>query len=131
MARQTKKVSARKVKRKVLKGVVHIQATYNNTIITVTDLQGQVISWSSSGACGFKGRRKRTPFASQTAAESAIRRPIDLQGLKEAEIMMSGPGPGRDMALRAIKTSGLGITHVRDVTPVPHNGCRPPKKRRL
>nr|YP_010933513.1 ribosomal protein S11 [Streptosarcina costaricana]WKT08964.1 ribosomal protein S11 [Streptosarcina costaricana] len=130
MARQTKRVSSRKVKRKVPKGVVHIQATYNNTIITITDLQGEVLSWSSSGSCGFKGRKKRTPFASQTAAESAIRRSMD-QGLRQAEIMMSGPGPGRDMALRAIKTSGLGVSLVRDVTPVPHNGCRPPKKRRL
>nr|YP_010933413.1 ribosomal protein S11 [Streptosarcina arenaria]WKT08863.1 ribosomal protein S11 [Streptosarcina arenaria] len=130
MARPTKRVSSRKVKRKVPKGVVHIQATYNNTIITITDLQGEVLSWSSSGSCGFKGRKKRTPFASQTAAESAIRRSMD-QGLRQAEIMMSGPGPGRDMALRAIKTSGLGVSLVRDVTPVPHNGCRPPKKRRL
>jgi small subunit ribosomal protein S11 len=130
MARTFRKISNRKSKRRVPKGIVHIQATYNNTIVTVTDLRGGVISWSSSGACGFKGRKKRTPFASQMATESAVRRSLD-QGLKQAEVLMSGPGPGRDMALRALRIRGLSVTLVQDVTPIPHNGCRPPKKRRL
>nr|YP_009547676.1 ribosomal protein S11 [Antrophyum semicostatum]AYW16279.1 ribosomal protein S11 [Antrophyum semicostatum] len=117
-------------KRGVQRGVIHIQASFNNTIITVTDIRGQVILWSSAGACGFKGTRKSTPFAAQAAAEIAIRVSID-RGMRQAEILMSGPGPGRDTALRAIRRSGLILSFVRDVTPMPHNGCRPPIRRRV
>lgn len=130
MARPTKKISIRKTKRRVLKGVIHVQASFNNTIVTVTDIRGQVVSWSSAGACGFKGAKKSTPFAAQTAAENAIRLLAD-QGMRQAEVMISGPGPGRDTALRAIRSSGIILSFVRDVTPMPHNGCRPPKKRRV
>nr|YP_009256673.1 ribosomal protein S11 [Entransia fimbriata]ANI25409.1 ribosomal protein S11 [Entransia fimbriata]WKT05782.1 ribosomal protein S11 [Entransia fimbriata]WKT05901.1 ribosomal protein S11 [Entransia fimbriata] len=132
MVKQIKKNITRKlkIKKKIPKGLLHIQANYNNTIITISDLRGEVFSWSSAGACGFKGRKKRTPFASQIATETAIRRSMD-QNLKQAEVMINGPGPGRDMALRAIKTGGLSITLVKDITPIPHNGCRQPKQRRL
>nr|NP_038361.1 ribosomal protein S11 [Mesostigma viride]Q9MUU9.1 RecName: Full=Small ribosomal subunit protein uS11c; AltName: Full=30S ribosomal protein S11, chloroplastic [Mesostigma viride]AAF43802.1 ribosomal protein S11 [Mesostigma viride]WKT08256.1 ribosomal protein S11 [Mesostigma viride]WKT08362.1 ribosomal protein S11 [Mesostigma viride] len=130
MAKQIRKIGVRKTKRKIPKGVVHVQATFNNTIVTITDVRGEVLSWSSAGACGFKGTKKGTPFAAQTAAENAVRQVID-QGMKQAEIMISGPGSGRETAIRAIQAAGLGITLIRDVTPIPHNGCRPPKKRRV
>jgi small subunit ribosomal protein S11 len=130
MAKQPRKAMVRKVKRKVTKGVVHIQATFNNTIITVTDSKGEVISWSSAGACGFKGARKGTPFAAQTAAETAGRKSME-QGMRHVEIVVTGPGSGRETAIRAIQGVGLGITLIRDITPIPHNGCRPPKKRRV
>ena len=130
MAKQPRKTMVRKVKRKVTKGVVHIQATFNNTIITVTDSKGEVISWSSAGACGFKGARKGTPFAAQTAAEAAGRQSME-QGMRHVEIVVTGPGSGRETAIRAIQGVGLGITLIRDITPIPHNGCRPPKKRRV
>nr|YP_009033830.1 ribosomal protein S11 [Mesotaenium endlicherianum]AHZ11213.1 ribosomal protein S11 [Mesotaenium endlicherianum] len=130
MIRPIRKTSIRKAKRRATKGVVHIQATFTNTMVTVTDVQGQVLSWSSAGACGFKGARKSTPFAAQSAAENAIR-PLMDYGLKQAEVMVNGPGPGRDPALRALRRLGLIICFVRDVTPMPHNGCRPPKKRRV
>uniref|UniRef100_UPI0030FF3B0B ribosomal protein S11 n=1 Tax=Equisetum palustre TaxID=113538 RepID=UPI0030FF3B0B len=125
-----KKISLRKGKRKIPKGVIHVQVSFNNTIVTVTDIRGQVVSWSSAGVCGFKGAKKSTPFAAQTAAENAINTLID-QGMKQAEVMISGPGPGRDTALRSIRRSGLILSFVRDVTPIPHNGCRPPRKRRV
>nr|YP_009974242.1 ribosomal protein S11 [Ptisana novoguineensis]QNH94133.1 ribosomal protein S11 [Ptisana novoguineensis] len=130
MAKPIRRIGLRKGKRKIPKGVIHIQASFNNTIVTITDTRGQVVSWSSAGACGFKGTRKSTPFAAQTAAENAIRTLID-QGMKQAEVMISGPGPGRETALRAIRRSGVVLSFVRDVTPMPHNGCRPPKKRRV
>nr|YP_009425668.1 ribosomal protein S11 [Christella appendiculata]ASU94344.1 ribosomal protein S11 [Christella appendiculata] len=130
MSANSKKNRSRKVKRGVPKGVIHIQASFNNTIITVTDVRGQVAPRCSAGACGFKGTRKSTPFAAQAAAENAIRASMD-RGMKQAEIMMSGPGPGRDTALRAIRRSGIILSFVRDVTPVPYNGCRPPRKRRV
>nr|QCD15719.1 ribosomal protein S11 [Osmunda japonica] len=130
MPKPINKIGSRKGKRRIPKGVIHTRASSNNTIVTVTDVRGQVVSWSSAGACGFKGTRKSTPFAAQTATENAIRVSID-QGMKQAEVMMSGPGPGRDTALRAIRRSGLIPSFVRDVTPMPHNGCRPPKKRRV
>jgi small subunit ribosomal protein S11 len=130
MARQPRKTVARKIKRKVTKGVVHIQATFNNTIVTVTDIKGGVISWSSAGACGFKGARKGTPFAAQTAAQNAARQSMD-QGMRNVEVVVTGPGAGRETAIRSIQASGLGITLIRDITPIPHNGCRPPKKRRV
>lgn len=130
MPNSVKEINLRKNRRRLPRGVIHIRASFNNTIVTVTDIRGQVVSWSSAGACGFKGARKSTPFAAQTAAENAIRLLID-RGLKQAEVMVSGPGPGRDTALRAIRRSGIILSFVRDVTPMPHNGCRPPGKRRV
>nr|YP_009549217.1 ribosomal protein S11 [Llavea cordifolia]AYW16366.1 ribosomal protein S11 [Llavea cordifolia] len=130
MLSNSKKIRSRRGKRVVQKGVIHIQASFSNTIITVTDVRGQVILWCSAGACGFKGTRKSTPFAAQAAAENAIRGSMD-RGMKQAEVMMSGPGPGRDTALRAIRRSGIILSFVRDVTPMPYNGCRPPRKRRV
>jgi small subunit ribosomal protein S11 len=130
MARQTKKLSPKKIKRKIPKGIVHIQATFNNTIITITNLKGEVIAWSSAGACGFKGARKGTPFAAKTAAEIAAKQSVD-QGMKEAKVMVKGPGPGRETAIRGLQEAGLLISLIRDITPIPHNGCRPPKKRRI
>lgn len=118
------------VKKKVQTGVVHIKATFNNTLVTVTDSNGNVISWSSAGACGFKGARKSTPFAAQEAATAAIRQSIE-QGLRKVEVQVSGPGSGRETALRAIQAAGVGIRLIRDITPIPHNGCRAPKKRRV
>nr|YP_009486923.1 ribosomal protein S11 [Tylosema fassoglense]YP_010528505.1 ribosomal protein S11 [Tylosema esculentum]AWB13146.1 ribosomal protein S11 [Tylosema fassoglense]UJY53533.1 ribosomal protein S11 [Tylosema esculentum]UXW65319.1 ribosomal protein S11 [Tylosema esculentum] len=120
-------ISSRKNVRKIPKGIIHVQASFNNTIVTVTDVRGRVISWSSAGTCGFKGPRKGTPFAAQTAARDAIR-PV---GMQRAEVMIKGPGLGRDAALRTIFRSGILFKFIRDVTPMPHNGCRPPKKRRV
>lgn len=125
-----RKTTLRKVKKRVPKGVVHIQATFNNTIVTISDPQGGVVSWASAGSCGFKGARKGTPFAAQMAAESAARVSLDT-GMRQVEIMVSGPGAGRETAIRSIQAAGLGISLIRDITPVPHNGCRPPKKRRI
>lgn len=130
MARPTKKTVTRKVKRNIPKGVAHIQATFNNTIVTMTDINGEAISWASAGSCGFKGAKKGTPFAAQTAAEVAARESMD-QGMRQVEIIVKGPGAGRETAIRAIQSAGLGISIIRDITPVPHNGCRPPKKRRV
>lgn len=130
MARQIKKTSPKKIKRKTPKGVVHIQASFNNTIITITNLKGEVIAWSSAGACGFKGARKGTPFAAKTAAELAAKQSVD-QGMKEAKVMVKGPGAGRETAIRGLQEAGLVISLIRDITPIPHNGCRPPKKRRI
>ncbi len=131
MAQQpSKRTGARKQKRNVPNGVAHIQSTFNNTIITVSDPSGEVISWASAGSSGFKGAKKGTPFAAQTAAEGAARRAID-QGMRQVEVMVSGPGAGRETAIRALQGSGLEITLIRDVTPIPHNGCRPPKRRRV
>lgn len=128
----TKKISSlRGSRRRIPKGVIHIRASFNNTIVTVTDVRGQVVSWSSAGVCGFKGAGKSTPFAAQTAAENAIRMLIDQGGMEQAEIVVKGPGPGRDTALRAIRKSGVILSFIRDITPMPHNGCRPPKKRRI
>nr|YP_009555407.1 ribosomal protein S11 [Dendrolycopodium obscurum]AZU95261.1 ribosomal protein S11 [Dendrolycopodium obscurum] len=132
MPRLIKKIgSLRRGKRGIPKGVIHIQASFNNTIVTVTDVRGQVVSWSSAGARGSKGTKKSTPFAAQTAAENAIRMLIDQGGMEQAEIVIKGPGPGRDTASRAIRKSGVVLSFVRDITPMPHNGCRPPKKRRI
>lgn len=130
MARPTKKGGPRKQKKNVPNGVAHIQSTFNNTIVTISDSKGDVISWSSAGASGFKGAKKGTPFAAQTAADSAARRAID-QGMRQIEVMVSGPGAGRETAIRALQGAGLEITLIRDVTPIPHNGCRPPKRRRV
>jgi len=130
MARQTRKNSPNKLKRRIYRGVVHIQAGHHNTIITVTNIKGEVIAWSSAGACGFKGARKGTPFAAKTAAEMAAKQSVD-QGMKEAKVMVKGPGPGRETAIRGLQEAGLLISLIRDITPIPHNGCRPPKKRRI
>ena len=130
MARQSRKSLQKKLKRKVPKGVVHVQASFNNTIITITNLKGEVISWSSAGACGFKGARKGTPFAAKTAAEAAAKQSLD-QGMKQARVMVKGPGAGRETAIRGLQDAGLTITLIRDITSIPHNGCRPPKKRRI
>ena len=128
--RRTGRIDSRKSARRIPKGVIHVQASFNNTIVTITDVQGREISWSSAGTCGFRGTRRGTPFAAQTAAGNAIRAVAD-QGMQRAEVMIKGPGLGRDAALRAIRRSGILLSFVRDVTPMPHNGCRPPKKRRV
>nr|YP_009145445.1 ribosomal protein S11 [Monomorphina parapyrum]AKL78918.1 ribosomal protein S11 [Monomorphina parapyrum] len=125
-----KKINIKNLKRKVARGVVHIKSSFNNNIISVTDLKGNVISWSSAGACGFKGSRKGTPFAAQTAAELALKKAVD-QGMKQVEINVSGPGSGREMAIRSVQNAGMGIILIRDVTRIAHNGCRPTKKRRI
>lgn len=130
MARPTKKGGPRKQKRNVPNGIAHITSTFNNTIVTISDTKGDVISWASSGSSGFKGAKKGTPFAAQTAADSAARRAME-QGMRQLEVMVSGPGAGRETAIRALQASGLEITLIRDVTPIPHNGCRPPKRRRV
>lgn len=130
MARPTKKTGTKKQKRNVPSGVAHVSSTFNNTIVSITDQNGEVISWASAGSSGFKGAKKGTPFAAQTAAENAARRAMD-QGMRQVEVMVSGPGAGRETAIRAIQGSGLEITLIRDVTPIPHNGCRPPKRRRV
>jgi small subunit ribosomal protein S11 len=131
MARQpTKKSGSKKQKRNVPNGMAYIQSTFNNSIVTITDQNGDVISWASAGSSGFKGAKKGTPFAAQTAAESAARRAVD-QGMRQIEVMVSGPGAGRETAIRALQGAGLEITLIRDITPIPHNGCRPPKRRRV
>ncbi len=131
MARQpTKKSGTKKQKRNVPNGMAYIQSTFNNSIVTIADQNGDVISWASAGSSGFKGAKKGTPFASQTAAESAARRAVD-QGMRQIEVMVSGPGAGRETAIRALQGAGLEITLIRDITPIPHNGCRPPKRRRV
>jgi small subunit ribosomal protein S11 len=111
-------------------GVAHIKATFNNTIITITDTKGDVISWGTAGRVGFKGSRKSTPFAAQLAAEAAAKKALDL-GLRRIEIWVRGPGAGREAAIRSLQAAGLEVTTIRDVTPIPHNGCRPPKRRRV
>lgn len=120
----------RKVKRTVSRGVAHIQSTFNNTIVTISDRQGNTVSWASSGSSGFKGAKKGTPFAAQSAADQAARQAMEY-GLKEIEIFVKGPGSGRETAIRALQAAGLSISKIRDVTPIPHNGCRPPKRRRV
>ena len=130
MAAPVKKTNSKKSKRNVPNGVVHIQSTFNNTIVSISDTSGQVISWSSAGAEGFKGSRKSTPFAAQLAAENAGKKAKD-NGVKTLEIEVRGPGSGRESALRAQQSTGFIITSIKDVTPIPHNGCRPPKRRRV
>nr|YP_010424243.1 ribosomal protein S11 [Philodendron hederaceum]USH58593.1 ribosomal protein S11 [Philodendron hederaceum]UZA66501.1 ribosomal protein S11 [Philodendron hederaceum] len=129
-SRRNGRIGSRKNGRRIPKGIIHVQASFNNTIVTVTDVRGRVVSWSSAGTSGFKGAKRGTPFAAQAAAAKAIRTVVD-QGMQRAEVMIKGPGPGRDAALRAIRRSGILLSLVRDVTPMPHNGCRPPKKRRV
>lgn len=125
-----RKGGAKKVKRTLSSGQVHINATFNNTIITVTDSQGNTVAWGSAGSAGFKGSRKSTPFAARLAAEQAIKAAVAM-GLQEVALYVKGPGPGRESAIRAVQAQGLRVTTISDVTPVPHNGCRPPKKRRV
>jgi len=120
----------KKVKKNIPNGVVHIQSTFNNTIVTVTDVQGNAVSWSSSGKRGFKGSRKSTPFAAQLAAEDAAKAAQE-HGMRTVTVFVKGPGSGREAALRALQMAGFKITTIRDVTPIPHNGCRPPKRRRV
>ena len=120
----------KKGKRVVAEGVVHIHSTFNNTIVTITDTQGGAISWASAGSVGFKGSRKGTPFAAQLAAENAAKKAAD-QGMRSVQVLVNGPGGGREPALRSLQGAGFAITAIRDVTPIPHNGCRPPKRRRV
>lgn len=131
MAKAVKKVIKKRRERKnVEKGAAHIQSTFNNTIITITDTEGNAVSWASAGELGFKGSRKSTPYAAQTAAEQAGKIAVD-HGVKTVEVYVKGPGSGRESAIRALQTVGLDITLIKDVTPIPHNGCRPPKRRRV
>ena len=120
----------KKEKRNIPNGVVHIQSTFNNTIVTITDSAGNVVAWSSSGVQGFKGSRKSTPFAAQLAAEDAAKKAME-QGMRTVEVYVKGPGAGRESALRSLQTAGLNVIIIKDVTPIPHNGCRPPKRRRI
>jgi small subunit ribosomal protein S11 len=124
------KTGKKKVRKDVPQGVVHIAATFNNTIVTITDPNGAVVAWSSAGRRGFKGSRKSTPFAAQMAAEDAAKRAQEV-GMKSVQVLVRGPGGGRESAIRALSAAGLRVTYIRDVTPVPHNGCRPPKRRRV
>jgi small subunit ribosomal protein S11 len=120
----------RRERKNITSGVAHVNATFNNTLITITDAQGNAISWSSAGGMGFKGSRKSTPYAAQVAAESAAQKAQE-HGMKTLEVNVKGPGSGRESALRALQAAGFNITAIRDVTPIPHNGCRPPKRRRV
>ena len=120
----------RREKKHIEKGVAHIHATFNNTIVTISDVNGAVVSWASAGELGFKGSRKSTPFAAQEAAQTAAKIAVD-NGMKTVEVMVKGPGSGRESAIRALSAAGLEVTLIRDVTPIPHNGCRPPKRRRV
>ena len=131
MATAKKVVRKRRERKVVEKGQVHIRSSFNNTMVTVTDAQGNALSWASSGGLGFRGSRKSTPFAAQTAAETAAKAAIDACGLKSVEVYVKGPGQGREAAIRALQTAGLEVVMIKDVTPIPHNGCRPPKRRRV
>ena len=130
MAAVKKVVKKRRERKNVEKGVAHIRSTFNNTIVTITDTNGNAVAWGTSGAMGFKGSKKSTPYAAQTAAEHAAKLAVD-QGMKTVEVLVRGPGAGRESAIRALATAGLEITMIKDVTPIPHNGCRPPKRRRV
>jgi small subunit ribosomal protein S11 len=120
----------KKVRKNVAEGIAHVHASFNNTIVTITDVSGNVVSWSSAGACGFKGSRKSTPWAAQLAAEQAARKAQE-HGMRNVQVYVKGPGAGRESALRALQSAGFKISVIRDVTPIPHNGCRPPKRRRV
>ena len=120
----------RREKKNIERGTVHIQSTFNNTIVTIADMQGNAVSWASAGEMGFRGSRKSTPFAAQTAAETAAKAAME-HGMKTVEVYVKGPGAGRESAIRALETVGLSVTLIKDVTPIPHNGCRPPKRRRV
>jgi len=130
MAKAKQRSRKRKVKKNIEHGVAHIRSTFNNTIVMITDVHGNAISWSSAGALGFRGSRKSTPFAAQMAAEAAAKGGME-NGMKSVEVSVKGPGSGRESAIRSLQATGLDVTAIRDVTPVPHNGCRPPKRRRV
>ncbi len=130
VAKKTTAVRRRRERKNIQKGSVHIQATFNNTIVTITDTKGNAISWASSGGLGFRGSKKSTPFAAQTAAEKAAKAAME-HGLKSVEVFVKGPGSGREAAIRALQSAGLEVSMIKDVTPIPHNGCRPPKRRRV
>ena len=133
MARSTKgarRTVAKKVKKNVASGQAHVHATFNNTIVTVTDPQGNALCWGSAGTAGFKGSRKSTPYAARMAAQQAVKAAMDM-GMQEIEVFVKGPGPGREAAIRAVQSMGIRVKSISDITPVPHNGCRPPKRRRV
>ncbi|MBR5359562.1 MAG: 30S ribosomal protein S11 [Lachnospiraceae bacterium] len=130
MAKAVKKVTKKRVKKNIEHGQAHIQASFNNTIVTLTDDQGNALSWASAGGLGFRGSKKSTPYAAQMAAETATKAAI-VHGLKKVDVFVKGPGSGREAAIRALQANGLQVESIRDVTPVPHNGCRPPKRRRV
>jgi small subunit ribosomal protein S11 len=129
-AKNVKKTRKRKERKNIVHGQAHIQSTFNNSIVTITDAAGNALAWSSSGALGFKGSKKSTPFASQLAAETAAKAAME-HGLKSVEVFVKGPGSGREAAIRSLQAAGLEVTLIKDVTPLPHNGCRPPKRRRM
>lgn len=129
MARKTVRPKRRE-RKNIERGIAHIQSTFNNTVVTISDVNGNTVSWSSAGTNGFKGSRKSTPFAAQTTAEAAAKVAMD-HGMRSVEVMVKGPGSGREAAVRSLQTAGLEITTIKDVTPFPHNGCRPPKRRRM
>jgi small subunit ribosomal protein S11 len=129
MAKQAPKVR-KKIKKQVVDAIAHVHASFNNTIVTITDRQGNTLSWATSGGCGFRGSRKSTPFAAQVAAEKAGSAAAEY-GVKNVEVRVKGPGPGRESAVRSLNSVGFRVTNIEDVTPIPHNGCRPPKKRRV
>ena len=132
MAKALKKTIKRRRERKnIEKGAAHIRSSFNNTMVTITDLNGNAISWASSGGLGFRGSRKSTPYAAQMCAETAAKAAVDICGLKTVEVYVKGPGQGREAAIRALQSAGLGVVMIKDVTPIPHNGCRPPKRRRV
>ena len=128
--RGARRAGPRREKRLVPQGQVHIQSTFNNTIVTVTDPQGNTLTWTSTGGAGFKGSRKSTPYAAQLAASQAAKQAMDM-GMREADVFIKGPGPGRESAVRSLQAAGLRVRSITDITPIPHNGCRPPKKRRV
>ena len=130
MAKAVKKTRRRREKKNIERGAAHIKSTFNNTIVTITDVAGNAISWASAGGLGFRGSKKSTPFAAQMAAETAAKAAME-HGLKTVEVFVKGPGQGREAAIRALQVAGLEITMIKDVTPIPHNGCRPPKRRRV
>jgi len=130
MAKVARRTTRRKAKKNIERGAVHIRSSFNNTIVTITDVAGNAISWASSGGLGFRGSRKSTPFAAQMAAETAAKAAME-HGLKTVEVYVKGPGSGREAAIRALQAAGLEVSMIKDVTPIPHNGCRPPKRRRV
>ena len=132
MAKAVKKtIKRRRERTNIEKGAAHIRSSFNNTMVTITDLNGNAISWASSGGLGFRGSRKSTPYAAQMCAETAAKAAVDICGLKTVEVYVKGPGQGREAAIRALQSAGLEVVMIKDVTPIPHNGCRPPKRRRV
>ena len=130
-ANAKKVIKRRKERKNIEKGAAHIRSSFNNTMVTITDTNGNALSWASSGGLGFRGSRKSTPYAAQMAAETAAKAAIDVCGLKTVDVYVKGPGQGREAAIRALQSAGLEVTMIKDVTPIPHNGCRPPKRRRV